>query len=302
MKKKLFVAGNKGMVGSAICRFADNYNLITDDRLFDLRNQHDVDKFISINKPDIVIISAAKVGGILYNKTYPADFLYDNLMISSNLINSSYKHGVERLLFLGSSCIYPKFATQPIKEEYLLQSELEPTNEGYAISKITGLKMCQYYRKQYGVTYHSVMPTNLYGLNDNYHPENSHVIPGMFHKFHTAKLNNLNEVEIWGSGSPKREFLYVDDLAKICLKLLEIENPPDWVNAGSDYEVTILDLAKKVAETVGYKGLIKTGDPKLDGTPRKKLNNDLLRSIIDFEETPFDIGLRISYDDFLKNF
>jgi len=216
--KKLFVAGHKGMVGSAVCRTNSDYELITfDKKELNLRDQLTTDFAIRQSKPDLVIICAAKVGGIHANNTYPADFIYDNLIIQSNIINSSYKHGVEKLLFLGSSCIYPKFAEQPIREDSLLTSSLEPTNEAYAIAKIAGLKMCQYYRKQYGVNYHSAMPTNLYGTNDNYHPENSHVIPGLIHRFHEAKEKNLPEVKIWGSGTPKREFLFVDDLAKICL-------------------------------------------------------------------------------------
>lgn len=299
--KKLFVAGHKGMVGSSVCRANTDYELLTfDKKELNLRDQLTVDFAIREYKPDLVIICAAKVGGIHANNTYPADFIYDNLIIQSNIINSSYKHGVERLLFLGSSCIYPKFATQPIREDYLLTSPLEPTNEAYSIAKIAGLKMCQYYRKQYGVTYHSAMPTNLYGINDNYHPENSHVIPGLIHRFHEAKVNNIPEVKIWGSGTPKREFLFVDDLAKICLELLKLENPPDWINVGTDQEMTILELAQKIAKVVGFKGNIITGDPAMDGTPRKKLDCTLLKSVIRFEETPFENGLKFAYEDYKK--
>lgn len=299
--KKLFVTGHKGMVGSAICRANTEYELITFDKKdVNLKDQLTVDFVIKETKPDIVVICAAKVGGIKANNTYPAEFIYDNLMIQSNIINSSYKHGVSRLLFLGSSCIYPKHAPQPMTEDCLLTSTLEPTNEAYAVAKIAGLKMCQYYRKQYGVTYHSAMPTNLYGMNDNYHPENSHVIPGLIHRFHQAKINQLPEVKIWGSGTPRREFLFVDDLAKVCLDLLKIENPPDWVNVGTDQELTILDLAKKIASVVGFQGNITTGDPSLDGTPRKKLDCTLLKSVIKFEETPFEHGLETSYRDFLS--
>jgi len=299
--KKLFVAGHNGMVGSAVCRANTEYELITFDRKdLDLTSQITVDYVIKTFKPDAVIICAGKVGGIHSNNTYPAEFIYDNLIIQSNIINSSYRHGVSRLLALGSSCIYPKFAPQPLTEDSLLTSTLEPTNEAYAIAKIAGLKLCQYYRKQYGVTYHSAMPTNLYGLNDNYHPENSHVIPGLIHRFHQAKVEGLPEVKIWGSGTPKREFLFVDDLAKICLNLLKVENPPDWVNVGTDQEMSILELAQKIGKVVGYEGSITTGDPSMDGTPRKKLDCTLLKSMIQFEETPFDRGLEISYEDYKK--
>jgi GDP-L-fucose synthase len=300
--KKLFVAGHKGMVGSAICRSNTEYELITFDKKdLNLKDQLTVDFAIRETKPDVVVICAAKVGGIHANNTYSAEFLYDNLMIQSNIINSSYKHGVSRLLFLGSSCIYPKFAPQPMTEDCLLTSKLEPTNEAYAIAKIAGLKMCQHYRKQYGVTYHSAMPTNLYGLNDNYHPENSHVIPGLIHRFHEAKTSGAPEVKIWGSGTPKREFLFVNDLAKICLDLLKVENPPDWVNVGTDQELSILELAQKISKVVGYQGDITTGDPAMDGTPRKKLDCNLLKSMIQFEETSFEQGLSISYQDYLQN-
>lgn len=299
--KKLFVAGHNGMVGSSICRNNTEYDIITASKQYlNLINQKDVDEFIKKIKPNIIIICAAKVGGIYANDKYPAEFIYNNLMIQSNIIHSAYSNKVERLLFLGSSCIYPKYANQPITEDSLLSSQLEPTNEAYAIAKIAGLKMCQFYRKQYGVTYHSVMPTNLYGVNDNYHPENSHVIPGLIYRFHNAKLNNDPEVVIWGSGSPKREFLFVDDLSKICFELLKLENPPNWINAGSNTELSILELAKKIADVVGYSGEIKTGDPKMDGTPRKKLDNTFLNSIVKIEETPFDIGLKIAYNDFLN--
>ena len=301
MNKKLFVAGHKGMVGSAVCRANTEYDLITFDKNYlNLRDQSNVDKAIKDTKPDSIIICAAKVGGIYANSTYPAEFIYDNLIIQSNIIHSAYTHGVERLLFLGSSCIYPKFAPQPIPESALLTSSLEGSNEAYAIAKIAGLKMCQHYRKQYGVMFHSAMPTNLYGINDNPHPENSHVIMGLMNKIHNAKVNNSEYVEIWGSGTPQREFLFVDDFAKICFQLLKVENPPDWVNVGTDQELTILSLAERIAKLIGFKGFIKTGDPKMDGTPRKKLDCTLLKSMISFEETPLDEGLYISYQDFLK--
>lgn len=299
--KKLFIAGHKGMVGSAILRQCEDYVPLTIDKTnLDLRDQHQVAAWFEANRPDKVVVCAAKVGGIYANNTYPAEFIYDNLLIQSNIINSSYKYGVERLLFLGSSCIYPKFAQQPMTEDCLLTSTLEPTNEAYAIAKIAGLKMCQYYRKQYGVTYHSAMPTNLYGINDNYHPENSHVIPGLIHRFHEAKVNGALEVKIWGSGTPKREFLFVDDLAKICLQLLNLQDPPDWVNVGTDQEMTILELAQKISTVVGFKGVITTGDPSMDGTPRKKLDCTLLKSNVQFKETPFEVGIELAYQDYLK--
>lgn len=299
---KLFVAGHKGMVGSAVCRLNTEYRLLTvDKKQLDLRNQSDVDLFIRNNRPDRIIVCAAVVGGIHANMTYPAQFLYDNLVIQSNIINSAYTNGVRKLIFLGSSCIYPKFAPQPIPEDALLSSQLEPTNEGYALAKIAGLKLCQYYKKQYGVDYTSVMPCNLYGPNDNYHPDNSHVIPGLFHKFHKAKLDNLKQFQIWGSGKAKREFMYVDDLAKICLSFLNISNLPDWINIGTDQELTILELAKKIAKVVGYEGDILTGDSSLDGTPRKKLDCSLLKTIISFRETLLDEALPLCYKDFLKS-
>lgn len=298
--KKLFVAGHKGMVGSAMLRFCKDYEPITADRSeVDLRNQQQVSNFIADTKPDAVVICAAKVGGIHANNTYPAEFIYDNLMIQTNIINSSYQNGVTQLLFLGSTCIYPKFSPQPMKETCLMDGQLEPTNEAYAIAKIAGIKLCEFYRKQYGVRYHSVMPTNLYGLNDNYHPQNSHVLPGLMRKLYEAKQRGDQEYQIWGSGTPRREFLYADDLAKICYKLLELDNPPDIVNIGSDNELTILELTKLICDTVGFTGNIVTGDPKLDGTPRKKTDCSLLKSLISYEETPFTEGLQRVYEDFM---
>ena len=289
------------MVGSAILKHCKDYEaVVVDKSTVDLRDQSQVDKFISVSRPDKVIVCAAKVGGIKANNTYPGEFIYDNLMIQTNIINSAYKHDVRRLLFLGSTCIYPKFAPQPLKEEYLLTGPLEPTNEAYAIAKIAGIKLCEFYRKQYGVIYHSVMPTNLYGLNDNYHPENSHVIPGLIRKIHEAKERGDTEYQIWGSGTPLREFLNADGLAKICYKLLEIENPPDLVNAGSSTELSILELTKLICRVVGFTGTISVGDATLDGTPRKKTDCTLLNSLMSFEEIPFEEGLKIAYQDFLK--
>ena len=289
------------MVGSAMLRYCTEYEPITVDRSqVDLRDQQQVDDFISKVKPDIVVVCAAKVGGIYANNTYPAEFIYDNLMIEANIINSSYKSGVGRLLFLGSTCIYPKLASQPMSENCLLSGKLEPTNEAYAIAKIVGIKLCEFYSKQYGVTYHSAMPTNLYGLNDNYHPENSHVIPGLIRKIYEAKTRGDDKYQIWGSGTPKREFLYTDDLIKICYKLLELNNPPDLVNIGSDTEMTVMQLTQMICDVVGYTGKIITSDSALDGTPRKKTDCTLLRSIISYNETPFVEGLKASYEDFLR--
>ena len=273
---KLFIAGHRGMVGSALVRrfkAEPGVTLILKTKQeLDLTNQAQVDAFYASEKPDVALIAAAKVGGILANNTYPAEFLYDNLVIASNTINSAYKHGVKRLLFLGSSCIYPKLAPQPMREDSLLTSPLELTNEAYAVAKIAGLKLCQYYRKQYGVLYHSLMPTNLYGPGDNYNLENSHVLPALIRKFHEAKLQQKAEVVAWGTGSPRREFLYVDDLADACNFLLKSENPPDWINVGTGVDVTIRELTELVAKCTGYSGKIVWDSSKPDGTPRKLMD------------------------------
>ena len=264
------------MVGSALVRrfkAEPGVTLILKTKQeLDLTNQAQVDAFYASEKPDVALIAAAKVGGILANNTYPAEFLYDNLVIASNTINSAYKHGVKRLLFLGSSCIYPKLAPQPMREDSLLTSPLELTNEAYAVAKIAGLKLCQYYRKQYGVLYHSLMPTNLYGPGDNYNLENSHVLPALIRKFHEAKLQQKAEVVAWGTGSPRREFLYVDDLADACNFLLKSENPPDWINVGTGVDVTIRELTEIVAKCTGYSGKIVWDSSKPDGTPRKLMD------------------------------
>lgn len=299
--EKLFIAGHKGMVGSAMLRNCADYKpIIAGRNELDLKCQKDVHEFMLATKPDRVVLCAAKVGGIKANSTHPARFIYDNLMIQANVIHSAFLAGVNHLLFLGSTCIYPKFAEQPIKEEYILSGALESTNEAYAIAKIAGLKLCEFYRKEYGVVYHSVMPTNLYGLNDNYHPEHSHVIPGLIRKIHEAKLRGDKTYQIWGSGAPLREFLYVDDLADICYQLLKMANPPNLVNAGSNTEITILELAKRIANVVGFEGEIITGDSSLDGTPRKKTDLTLLNSIIKYKETAFEEGLKLAYNDFLN--
>lgn len=281
--KLIYVAGHTGMVGSAIVRKLkelghENFILKTSSEL-DLRDSSAVDLFFEKEKPQLVFLAAAKVGGILANMKYPADFLFDNLAISSNVIRSSHKHSVEKLLFLGSSCIYPKFAPQPISESSLLTGELEPTNEPYALAKIAGIKMCEAYRAQYGCNFISAMPTNLYGPGDNYHPQNSHVLPSFIRRFHEAKLSSQPEVQCWGSGDPMREFLHVNDLASACIFLMENYDEEGCVNIGTGSDLRIKDLANMVADVVGYKGQIKWDTSKPDGTPRKLLNVGLINSL-----------------------
>ena len=304
MSKKLLILGGNGMVGSALVRAAKARGvtdiLTPSSRDLDLCDQQATEQYLAEQQPDEVIVAAAKVGGIHANSTYPADFIYINLMIAANAIHGSYKAGVKRLLFLGSSCIYPKLAPQPMTEDCLLTSELEPTNEAYAIAKIAGLKLCEYYRKQYGVNYHSAMPTNLYGPGDNYHPENSHVIPAMLRRFHEAKVNGLDKVQIWGTGTPKREFLYVEDLADACFHLLDLENPPNLVNMGYGDDVSILELAQSVAKTVGFEGEITTDPTKPDGTPRKLMDNSILRSLDWTPNVDLATGLASAYKCFLE--
>lgn len=273
---KIYVAGHKGLVGSAIVRELrkNGYtNLLTKMReKLDLTKQREVENFFEKEKPEYVFLAAAKVGGILANDKYPADFIKDNLMIETNVIDSAYKNGVKKLLFLGSSCVYPKNATQPIKEEYLMTGELESTNKAYAIAKIAGIIMCQSYNKQYGTNFISVMPTNLYGENDNFDLENSHVLPAMIRKFDEAKKNNVKEVVLWGTGNPKREFLYVDDLANACVFLMNNYNSGNIINIGTGEDLSILELANIVKECIGYKGNIVWDSLKPDGTPRKLLD------------------------------
>jgi GDP-L-fucose synthase len=273
---KLFIAGHQGMVGSALVRrFAGEPGfelLLRERRQLDLTSQSAVGAFLAAERPDVVIIAAAKVGGIHANSTFPAEFLHDNLAIASSTIHAAYKAGVGRLLFLGSSCIYPKMAPQPMTEDCLLTGALEPTNEAYAIAKIAGLKLCQYYRRQYGVAYHSAMPTNLYGPGDNYHPTNSHVLPALIRRFHEAREAGTPEVGAWGTGSPRREFLHVDDLADACHFLLARPDLPDWINVGTGTDVTIRELTELVAGVTGYGGRITWDATKPDGTPRKLLD------------------------------
>jgi len=291
------------MVGAALVRAASAAGavelLLRSRAELDLCDQQAVFEFLGRERPDQVIIAAAKVGGIVANSTYPAEFAYQNLAIAANLIHGSYQAGVGRVLFLGSSCIYPKQAPQPMPESCLLSGPLEPTNEAYAVAKIAGLKLCQHYRSQYGVLYHSAMPTNLYGPGDNYHPENSHVIPALLRRFHEAKEKNAGEVVIWGTGRPRREFLYVDDLAGACFHLLGEENPPDWVNVGSGSEVSILDLATAIGRTVGFKGDILTDPTKPDGTPRKLMDVSRMKKTGWEPTVSLEEGLRITYDCFL---
>lgn len=305
MKKtdKIYVAGHNGMVGSAIVRALQKQgfeNLVyRTSKELDLRNQEAVDQFFSEEKPHYVFLAAAKVGGIVANNTYRAEFLYDNLMIVSNIVHSAHAHGVTKLLFLGSSCIYPKMAPQPIKEEYLLTGPLEYTNEPYAIAKIAGIKLCESYRDQYGDDFISVMPTNLYGINDNYHPENSHVLPALIRRFHEAKMNGLNEVMIWGSGTPKREFLYADDLADACLFLMEEYSGKEIVNIGCGEDLSIRELAELVKEVTGYTGNLVFDTSKPDGTPRKLLDVSKINALGWRYKTSLREGMNMAYQDFL---
>lgn len=280
---KIYVAGSNGMVGSAIIRKlkAEGYaNLITrSSKDLDLRKQADVERFFTEQKPEYVFLAAAKVGGILANSTFPAEFLFDNLAIQNNVIHQSYVHGIKKLLFLGSSCIYPKLAPQPLREEYLLSGYLESTNEPYAVAKIAGIKMCEYYRTQYGCDFISAMPTNLYGPNDNYDLKNSHVIPALIRKFHEAKENNSPAVEVWGSGSPLREFMHVDDLADACLFLMRNYSDKLFVNIGTGTDLSIKDLALMISQITGYEGKIIFDHSKPDGTPRKLMDVSKLNAL-----------------------
>ncbi|RTL60370.1 MAG: GDP-L-fucose synthase [Sphingobacteriales bacterium] len=305
-QSKIYIAGHRGMVGSAIHRNLlqkgySNFCLRTSGEL-DLRNQQAVADFFEQEKPDYVFLAAARVGGIIANNTYRAEFIYDNLMIESNIIHSSYKNGVTKLMFLGSSCIYPRLAPQPLKEEYLLTGLLEYTNEPYAISKIAGIKLCDAYRSQYGCNFISAMPTNLYGVNDNYHPQNSHVIPGLIRKFHEAVVQNKSTVEIWGTGSPRREFLYVDDLAEACHYLMLNYNEAGLINIGVGEDISIKELAELIKEITGFTGSLHFDTTKPDGTPRKlmdvsKLHATGWRHTINLKE-----GLQLAYQDFKSRY
>lgn len=305
LESKIYIAGHRGMVGSAIHRGlqAKGFtNIITrSSKELDLRNQAAVARFFETEKPEYVFLAAAKVGGILANNTYRADFLYENLMIESNIIHAAHVNGVSKLMFLGSSCIYPKLAPQPLKEEYLLTGLLEATNEPYAIAKIAGIKLCEAYRDQYGCNFISVMPTNLYGLGDNYHPNNSHVLPALIRRFHEAKVSGAPSVTIWGTGTPKREFLYADDLAAACLYLMETYNEKELVNIGTGEDQSIKELAELVMKTVGYEGTIDFDTTKPDGTPRKLMNVNKLTNLGWRYTTPLEEGMAKAYADFLSN-
>ncbi len=303
---KIYVAGHRGMVGSAVVRELQNngfHNIVTKtSKELDLRSQDAVRSFYQTEKPQYVFVAAAKVGGIHANNVYRAEFLYDNLMIQNNLIHFAYESGVKKLLFLGSSCIYPKLAEQPLKEDYLLSGYLESTNEPYAIAKITGIKMCEAYRDQYGCNFISAMPTNLYGPNDNYHPENSHVLPALIRKFHEAKVSSTGQVEIWGDGTPMREFLYADDLANALVYLMENYNEKQFVNVGFGSDVTIKELAETVAKVVGFDGGMKYDSSKPNGTPRKLMDSSRLFSTGWKPKTNLEEGIRLAYQDFLNRY
>ena len=292
------------MVGSALVRAADHLGysgvLQPSSRDLDLTCQAATFAYLAEHRPDEVIVAAAMVGGIHANSTYPADFIYKNLMIATNAIEGSYQAGVQRLIFLGSTCIYPKFAVQPIKEESLLTSALEATNEAYAIAKISGLKMCEFYRRQYGVCYHSAMPTNLYGQGDNYHPQNSHVLPALIRRFHEAKRDGLPEVAIWGTGKPLREFLHADDAAAGILHLLQLESPPDWVNLGCGIDISIGDLARLVMKTIGYEGELTFDASKPDGTPRKLTDISKITATGWAPRIAIEEGVSMAYQSFLN--
>ena len=302
--KKLLLLGSRGMVGSALVRAADNLGysgvLQPSSRDLDLTSQAATYAYLAEHRPDEVIVAAAMVGGIHANSTYPADFMYKNLMIATNAIEGSYQAGVRRLIFLGSTCIYPKFAEQPIKEEALFTGALETSNEAYAIAKISGLKMCEFYRRQYGVCYHSAMPTNLYGQGDNYHPQNSHVLPALIRRFHEAKRDSLPVVAIWGTGTPLREFLHADDAAAGILHLLQLESPPDWVNLGCGIDISIGGLARLVMKTVGYKGELTFDASKPDGTPRKLTDISKITATGWAPKIAIEEGVSMAYQSFLE--
>jgi GDP-L-fucose synthase len=300
---KIYVAGHRGMVGSAIVRELKNLGyenvLVRTSAELDLRNQAAVEAFYAAEKPEYVFVSAAKVGGILANNTYRAEFLYDNLSIQNNLIHFAHVYGVKKLLFLGSSCIYPKLAPQPLKEDYLLSGLLEPTNEPYAIAKITGIKMCEAYRDQYGCNFISAMPTNMYGPNDNYHPENSHVLPALIRKFHEAKVSGSDFVTIWGDGSPFREFLYADDLANALVYLMLNYNEKEFVNVGFGDEIAIKDLALMIQKVVGFEGRLMFDTSKPNGTPRKLMDSSRLFATGWKPKTQLEEGIKLAYQDFV---
>jgi len=302
--QKIYIAGHNGMVGSAIKRNLESkgYNnlLVRSSKELDLRNQQAVFDFFEKERPEFVFLAAAKVGGIVANNTFRADFLYENLLIEANIIHAAWKNGVEKLLFLGSSCIYPKLAPQPLKEEYLLTGLLEATNEPYAIAKIAGIKLCEAYRDQYGANFISVMPTNMYGRGDNYHPTNSHVLPGLIRRFHEAKENNAAEVTVWGTGTVKREFLYSDDLAEACFFLMQHYNEKELINIGTGEDLTIAQLAEIIKNITGFKGSIVFDKTKPDGTPRKLMDVSKLHALGWRHSIELTEGIQLAYQDFMQ--
>lgn len=299
---KIYIAGHRGMVGSAITRYLrkqgyDNLVTRTSSEL-DLRNQAAVNVFFDVEKPEYVFLAAAKVGGIMANNTYRAEFIYDNLIMETNIIQAAYHVGVKKLQFLGSSCIYPKMAPQPLKEESLLTGLLEPTNEPYAIAKIAGIKLCEAYRDQYGANFISVMPTNLYGIGDNYDLNKSHVLPAMIHKFHKAKVDNLPEVVLWGTGAPRREFLFADDLAAACVFLMKEYDGREFLNIGTGEDLTIRELAETVARVVGFEGSLIWDSSKPDGTPRKLMDVSRIQALGWRHQVELEAGIKMAYDSF----
>lgn len=318
VEAKIYVAGHRGMVGSAITRVLKkrgyaNIVMRTHEEL-DLTSQAAVRDFFSSERPDQVYLAAAKVGGIHANNTYPAEFIYQNLMIEANVIDAAFRSGVKKLLFLGSSCIYPKLAPQPMCEDVLLTGTLEPTNEPYAVAKIAGIKLCESYNRQYGeshgVDYRSVMPTNLYGPGDNYHPENSHVIPALLRRFHEAKVNNAPQVVVWGTGAPRREFLYVDDMAEACVHIMNLDDEvyrrhtkpmQSHINVGSGYDAPIAEVAEAIRKVVGYKGRISFDSGKPDGAPRKLMDSSRINALGWRPSVDLEAGLRMAYQDFIEN-
>jgi GDP-L-fucose synthase len=305
MKKRIWISGHKGMVGSSLLRIfkKSKYKILTVNKnKIDLRNQIEVDNWIKKNKPDVIIIAAAKVGGIKHNSTFPADFIYDNLTISSNIIHAAYKYKTRKLINLGSACIYPKFCKQPIKEEYLLTGELEKTNEAYAIAKIAALKMCEYFNKQHKTKFISLQPTNLYGYNDNFNLQTSHVLPALIRKFHEAKINKKNHVEIWGTGKATREFMFVDDLASAIKFLIGKKLNFNVINVGSGEEISIKKLAEKIKKIIGYKGKIIFNKNYPDGTPRRIVSSKRINQMGWKSKIKLNEGIKLTYKYFLENY